>query len=188
MTIAHPDFALRPLIAGDAPRIAELIGDWEVVRWLSGPPHPYKLADAVEFLKTLPDQAKSGACHHAIVIAGQFAGAVGIDFRHQEPNAGRWNLGYWIGRTYWGHGIMTRAATRLTHDFFANSSETKLKSGYFSGNEASWAIQKRLGFEMAGEGLMFSRSQGKRLPHVETVLTRARFELTQHRAKSSVEI
>ena len=133
----------------------------------------------MEFLKTLPDQAKSGACHHAIVIVGQFAGAVGIDFRHQEPNAGRWNLGYWLGRPYWGHGIMTRAATRHTQDFFANSTETKLNSGYFSGNEASWAVQKRLGFKITGEGLLFNRPQGKRMAHMETVLTRERFASLQ---------
>ena len=176
------DFSLRPLTLDDAPRIAELIGDWEVVRWLSGPPHPYAVADAAEFLATMPDQARSGGRHSAIVIEGQFAGMVGIDFRRQEPNAGLWNLGYWLGRPYWGRGIMTRAAGRLTQDFFAKSSETELKSGYFSGNEASWAIQKRLGFEMLGEGLLFNRPQGKRLPHIETVLTRERFEVKNRSA------
>ena len=179
------EFLLRPLTLDDAPRIAELIGVWDVVRWLSAPPHPYALADAVEFLKTLPDQAKSGACHHAIVIVGQFAGAVGIDFRHQEPNAGRWNLGYWLGRPYWGHYVMSRAALQVTRDFFANSSETKLKSGYFSGNEASWAIQRRLGFEFVSEGLLLNRAQGKRLPHIETVLTRERFEALNHNSATA---
>ena len=170
------EFTLRAVSHDDAPRITELIGDWEVLRWLSSPPHPYALTDAEEFLATMPDQARSGGRHSAIVIDGQFVGMVAIDFRHQEPSAGSCTLGYWLGRPYWGRGIMTSAATQLTHDFFANSAETELNSGYFSGNEASWAIQKRLGFVTSAEGLLFNRPQGKRLAHIETVLKRERFQ------------
>ena len=177
---------MRPLMLDDAPRISELISNWDVVRWLSGPPHPYVKADAKAFLATMPDQARSGGRHCAIVVDGEFAGIVGIDFRYQQPNAGHWNLGYWLGRPYWGQGIMTSAATQLTHDFFANSAETKLNSGYFSANETSWAIQKRLGFETSGEGLLFNRPQGKRLPHIETVLMRDRFA-AQNKSSRKIE-
>ena len=176
MSAHTADFGLRPLTLDDAPRIAELIGNWDVVRWLSAPPHPYALSDAEEFLAAIPDQAKSGGRHSAIIVDGKIAGMVGIDDRRQQPNAACWNLGYWLGRPYWGRGIMTSAATQLTHDFFANSAETELNSGYFSGNEASWAIQKRLGFVTSAEGLLFNRPQGKRLAHIETVLKRERFQ------------
>ncbi len=171
MSDARADFILRPICHGDAPRIAELIGDWEVVRWLSAVPYPYGLADAVEFISRDLQPDGPTARREAVVVDGQLAGLIGIDRRRRGME-----IGYWLGRAYWRQGIMGRAAAQLTAAFFATSDETLLNSGYFSANEASAAIQLRLGFVHSGEGLLFNRAQGKRLPHVETVLTRDAFE------------
>ncbi len=175
MSAARSDFVLRPLAPGDAEGIAALIGDWEVVRWLSAPPYPYALADAEAFLAASAlAEANGDGRTRAIAIDGAFAGMVGIDRRGQGMN-----LGYWLGRPYWRRSIMSRAAARVAADFFANSGENVLNSGYFSGNEASAAIQQKLGFIVTGDGMLFNRPVGKRLPHVTTVLTRGRFvELT----------
>ena len=164
-------FSLRPLVHTDATDIAELIGDWEVVRWTSSPPYPYSVTDAVEFLGKFAGSDSPNASHRAIEVDGKLAGAVGLD-----RQARGFNLGYWLGRAYWGRGIMTHAAGQLTRHFFAKTDETQLMSGYFSGNEASWAIQRRLGFEFVEDGLLMNRPQGKRMSHVLTRLTRARFE------------
>ncbi len=173
--VSHHAFALRPVQPGDAPRIAELIGDWEVVRWLSAVPHPYALADAVAFIdRQLKPEGPMARCD-AVVVDGQLAGVVGIDRRRRGME-----VGYWLGRSYWRRGIMGRAAAEVTAAFFATSGETQLNSGYFSGNDASAAIQKRLGFVVSGEGLLFNRAEGRRLPHVETVLTRDRYQGSAH--------
>ena len=166
-----PDVTLRPLAATDASRIAELIGDWQVARWLSSPPHPYALADATVFLTETIGTAIAPARQEVIEVDGVFAGMIGI-----EPTSRGLNLGYWLGRSYWGRGIMSSAAARLTRDFFANSRETHLMSGYFSGNDTSWAIQRRLGFTFVENGLLMNRPQGKRMAHVLTRLTRAQFQ------------
>ena len=168
-------FTLRPLASTDAARIAEQIGDWEVARWLSRVPHPYMIADGAEFIaaKLTPPPAPERT--KAIAIDGQLAGIIGIDRMPQG-----YNIGYWLGRQYWGNRIMTRVAALLTREFFAMSSETHLMSGYFSGNEPSWAIQQRLGFAFVEDGLLFNRAHGKRLPHVLTRLTRARYESRTH--------
>lgn len=168
------DLALRPLMPTDASRVAELIGDWEVARWLAMPPYPYSVSDATAFLERTIGSAATPVRTVVIEVDGQLAGLIGID-----RSSGGLDLGYWLGRAYWGRGIMTRAAFEMTCDFFAKTDETHLLSGYFSGNEASWAIQKRLGFEFAKDGLLMNRPQGKRLPHVSTQLTRARFQRMQ---------
>jgi RimJ/RimL family protein N-acetyltransferase len=167
------EFTLRPPQLSDAPRIAELIGDWEVVRWLAMPPYPYTIGDAEAFIAHATSAPQpDGCCRYAIDIGGQLIGIVSIDLR-----AVGYNLGFWLGRPYWRRGIMTAAATALTRDFFAKPSHDMLTSGYFSGNEASWAIQRRLGFqEAAGDGQLFNRPHGKHLPHVDTALSRARWE------------
>ena len=182
MTDACAAFLLRPVATDDAAAIAELVGDWEVARWLSAVPHPYTLVDAAEFLARQTKFDTPGACCEAIIVDGRFAGIVGIDARRRGLE-----IGYWLGRSYWGRGIMGRAAARQTSTFFATSDETLLNSGYFSDNEASAAIQRRLGFVTTGEGLLFNRAQGKRLPHVETVLTRARFERASGSSKGLLQ-
>lgn len=164
-------FTLRRLVAGDVPRIAGLIGDWEVVRWLSAPPYPYAPSDAEAFIASNSlAEAAGDSRTRAISVEGAFVGMVGVDRRSLGMN-----LGYWLGRPYWGRGIMSQAAQRLIADFFANSSEDVLNSGYFSGNEASAAIQRKLGFIVTGDGMLFNRPTGNRLPHATTVLTRERF-------------
>jgi RimJ/RimL family protein N-acetyltransferase len=167
-----PTYELRPLQLGDAPRIAELIGDWEVVRWLSMPPYPYVVGDAETYIsRSLAADVPVGCRTDAIVLKGALAGIVSV-----EPRDGGMELGYWLGRSYWGRGLMTAAAREVTRAFFANSPETTLNSGYFSGNEASWAVQRHLGFSVSGERQFFSRPYGRHLPHVDTVLTRTRFD------------
>jgi RimJ/RimL family protein N-acetyltransferase len=167
------DFTLRPLQESDAARITELIGDWEVARWLASPPFPYVLRDAEEFLVDAVAHHTQGVSRtEAIVIEGRLAGIIGI-----EPSSRGLTLGYWLGRPYWRQGIMTAAATALTRDFFATSAHERLTSGYFSGNEASWAIQRRLGFQaVAGDGKLFNRPHGTHLPHIDTALSRAQWE------------
>jgi 8-oxo-dGTP diphosphatase len=169
-------FTLRQLGPQDAERVTELISDWDVVRWLSMPPYPYVVRDADEFIARTTAAAEPAGCRTAAIeIAGQLAGVVSIDLR-----AVGHNLGFWLGRAYWRQGIMTAAATELTRDFFATSAFEVLTSGYFSSNEASWAIQRRLGFRVVGEGTLFNRSHGKHLPLVETALSR---ELWERRAQ-----
>ncbi len=166
-------FVLRPLQESDAPRITELICNWDVARWLSAPPYSYVRRDAEAFLAVaIAEHRQSVSRTEAIVIDGGLAGIIGI-----EPSSRGLTLGFWLGRPFWGRGIMTAAATALTRDFFAMSRHDVLTSGYFSGNEASWAIQRRLGFQQVGaEGKRFNRPHGTHLPHVETALSRERWE------------
>jgi hypothetical protein len=42
----------------DLPRLAELIGDWEVARWLVAVPYPYQLKDAEDFYERMAASVK----------------------------------------------------------------------------------------------------------------------------------
>ncbi|HUG62638.1 MAG TPA: GNAT family N-acetyltransferase, partial [Methylomirabilota bacterium] len=41
---------LRPLVGSDAPALAEHLSDPEVTRWLARVPHPYRVADAIDWI------------------------------------------------------------------------------------------------------------------------------------------
>lgn len=130
MTVIETDrLVLRPLERGDAEDVARLIGDWDVVRWLTSPPYPYVLEDALWYLDNGGDESR------AITIDGSFCGVIG---RGKE-------LGYWLGKPFWGQGIMTEAAGAVVGEHFQNSDETLL-SGYLLGNERSDNVLTKLGF------------------------------------------
>ena len=124
---------LRPVRAADAKDIAEGIGEWDVMRWLTSPPWPYTLADAQWYANQEPMDGKYG-----IEIDGAVRGNVSIS---QELE-----IGYWLAIPYHGHGYMTEAASALVAAHFAQSDETLL-SGYLLGNAASANVLGKVGFE-----------------------------------------
>lgn len=123
---------LRPLKAADAPAIARLIGNWNVIRWLTSPPWPYRLADAQWFVA---DDGSSGS--FCIEIDGAFAGIVGL--------TNKLDLGYWLGQPFHGQGYMTEAARAVVDSHFSDHAE-RLMSGYIPGNETSAGVLKKCGF------------------------------------------
>jgi RimJ/RimL family protein N-acetyltransferase len=164
---------LRPLRASDAQPLFALFADWDVVRWLSMPPWPYALADAESFIREHSDR-------HVLAITRDDALIGGIDVRMNDAGRsqrGRGpNLGYWLGRPYWGQGYMTEAARGFLARVFDARLGDEVYSGAFADNAASLRVQKKLGFVHDGETMLFSRPRQAEFPHVDTVLTRAAFE------------
>ncbi len=55
-------------------------------------------------------------------------------------------LGYWLGKPFWGKGYMTEAASAILCRAFENLKMTKVWYGYYDGNERSKRVQEKLGF------------------------------------------
>jgi RimJ/RimL family protein N-acetyltransferase len=180
MTRAIPTarLALRPLRADDAAPLFALFADWQVVRWLSTPPWPYTLDDARAFVAGRLSGAQANTTF-AIVLDGALIGC--IDARPLLPAYVQGappgpNLGYWLGRPYWGKGYMTQAARAFLAHLFQSGAGDIVYSGALADNIASLRIQEKLGFERHFEGMHFFRPRGEKLPHVFTRLERSRFE------------
>lgn len=56
-------------------------------------------------------------------------------------------LGYWIGKPFWGRGYMPEAAKELLKRGFDELGMTKIWCGYYDGNQKSKRVQEKLGFE-----------------------------------------
>jgi RimJ/RimL family protein N-acetyltransferase len=162
---------LRPLEPDDAQAIANLVGNWNVARWLSQVPFPYALADADAFIV----HARTGAPADVGTVAAitrddQLLGLVSIEPRHRGME-----LGYWLGEPFWGNGYMSEAAAALVSAFFSLTRADQLQSGYFDGNHASARILTKLGFEACGQGQQMSIPNGRAMPDTAMRLTRERF-------------
>jgi RimJ/RimL family protein N-acetyltransferase len=171
---------LRPLRKSDAAALFPLFSDWEVLRYLSSPPNPYTPADAEGFVARAMRSAAEGGAEiaFAITLKDQLIGTTDIRHRpasHLQSGEGD-NIGYWIGRPYWGQGLMTEAARGLIAHTFALTRVAAIYSGAFANNTASLRVQEKIGFVRESVGTLFSKPHGRELAHVNTALARASFE------------
>lgn len=54
-------------------------------------------------------------------------------------------LGYWLGKPFWGRGYMPEVASRLLRHAFEDIGMTKVWCGYYEGNINSKRVQEKLG-------------------------------------------
>lgn len=55
-------------------------------------------------------------------------------------------LGFWIGKAFWGQGLIPEAAEELIRHAFEDIGMTAVWCGYYDGNEKSKRVQEKLGF------------------------------------------
>ena len=137
---------LRPGWIEDAPALAGLIGDQVVARNLARVPFPYTLADAERFLgvgtATLPNLLAFARTRGA----PRLIGGVGL---HRDLD-GAVELGYWIGRPFWGLGFATEAARAMVALAHGSLRVERLVAGHFRDNPASGRVLRKLGFRATG--------------------------------------
>lgn len=56
-------------------------------------------------------------------------------------------LGYWLGKPFWGRGYMPEAAMELLRHGFEDLGMTTIWCGYYDGNSKSKRAQEKMGFK-----------------------------------------
>jgi RimJ/RimL family protein N-acetyltransferase len=146
-TIATERLVLRTPRLDDAARLAELANDFDVARMTTEIPHPYSLGDAETFLRRT--QTHDRARQAVFAIEHPQDGFVGVlGFHPKEPAASE--VGYWIGRPYWGQGFATEAAKAALDWAGAIWGKRLVVSGHFADNPASGRVLEKAGFLYTG--------------------------------------
>jgi RimJ/RimL family protein N-acetyltransferase len=140
----------RPLKGSDASRVALLAGDWDVARMTSRIPHPYSLIDADLWIGSIGDDEFV----RGVESGGELIGAVGYIEAESEAE-----IGYWIGKPYWGHGFATEAARALVEHCFGERKFRRLTCGHFVDNPASARVIAKLGFKRIGDGAQWCEAR-----------------------------
>ena len=80
-------------------------------------------------------------------------------------------LGYWLGKPFWGQGIMPEAAKEMLRHAFEDLGMTKVWVGYYEGNAKSKRVQEKLGFryQWKSEGVDVPLMHEKRTGHVSSL-------------------
>lgn len=158
---------LRAFHAGDASRFRELASDWDVARMTSDIPHPLSEADAERWLRP-----SGGEARFALERDGHLIGGAGY-FRRASGAA---ELGFWLGRAFWGQGFATEAVKAVVAHGFTVGAHRAFTSSHFADNPASRRVLLKCGFERSGVGRIWSLARGVEVEAEYYWLTRERAE------------
>lgn len=65
---------------------------------------------------------------------------------HMTDRDDECELGYWLGKPFWGQGIMPEAVREILRHAFEDIGMTKVWCGYYEGNTKSKRVQEKVGF------------------------------------------
>lgn len=167
---------LRPWREEDAESLFEYAKDPEV-----GPPAGWPPHTNVENSRQIIREILAVPETYAVCLRdGRPIGSVGLKLKGQTDMTDREDeceLGYWIGKPFWGRGLIPEAARELIRYAFEELSMRAIWCGYYEGNEKSRRVQEKLGFEYryTSHKLPVPLLGETRTGHT-SVLTRARWE------------
>jgi RimJ/RimL family protein N-acetyltransferase len=150
--------ALRMPRLGDAKTMVALANDRRIAENAARIPHPYKLADAENFVS----EANKGPAEAVFVITlrgDTVIGACGVTSLDDQAE-----LGYWLGVPYWGKGYATEALHALIDYAFTDLGHEALNAGARVTNPASRRVLEKCGFQWTGVGLYRIRAINSSAP------------------------
>ncbi len=146
MTLETKRLLLRPWEAGDAESLFEYAKSPDVGPIAGWPPHR-----SVEESRDVIRNVFSGREAYAICLKtdGKAIGAIELKLNGHTDMTARddeCELGYWLGKPFWGRGIVPEAARELLRHAFEDLGLARVWCGYYDGNERSRRVQEKLGF------------------------------------------
>jgi RimJ/RimL family protein N-acetyltransferase len=132
----------------DAKTVAALANDRRIAENTARIPHPYKLADAKDWITSVG--SRPGEQTFLVTLAsGAIIGACGLELRDGTGP----ELGYWLGVPHWGKGYATEAVRALIDHAFTDLDLEALHAGARVTNPASRRVLEKCGFQWTGVGL-----------------------------------
>lgn len=128
----------------DVKAIAVLANDRRIAENTARIPHPYRIADAEQFVAGV--NRRAGEACFVLMLDGTLVGACGIDPRGDDGV----ELGYWLGAGYWGRGLMTEAARAVIDYAFGDLRHESLQAGARVSNPASRRLLEKCAFQWTG--------------------------------------
>ncbi len=150
---------LRRVHRGDAEDIYAYASDPEVARHVLWDAHR-SIGDSRAYIRYLRSQYHSGLpSNYAIVLkaTGRMIGTIG--FMQWYPEHGVVEVGYSLGRAYWGHGLMTEALSRFLELCFSRRCICRVEALHETDNPASGRVMAKCG--MRREGILRQRVSNK---------------------------
>lgn len=179
MTLETERLILRPWSEEDAEELYKYASDPEV-----GPPAGWPPHTSVENSRDIIRNVLSRQETYAVCLKeGKPIGSIGLHLNGHTDMTDRddeCELGYWIGKPFWGQGLIPEASRELLRYAFEKLGMRAVWCGYYDGNEKSRKVQTKLGFvyQHKTEGLEVSLMNEIRTGHCN-LMTRERWQKVQ---------
>jgi RimJ/RimL family protein N-acetyltransferase len=136
----------------DAKVIATLANDRRIAENTARIPHPYRRADADDFVLSAN---RGGDTTFVVALRthrgnAQLIGACGFTQVDRHPP----EIGYWLGVKFWGKGYATEAVRGVIDHAFTDLDCDALHSAARVTNPASRRVLEKCGFQWTGAGLL----------------------------------
>lgn len=140
---------LRAPTVDDAPACARYAQDLECAKNTLTMPHPYTLQHAEEFLGRGADaRAKGTGVLWLLDLVGVgVIGSMGLNLAVEHHHA---ELGYVLGKAWWGRGYATEAGRAIVRFGFEVLELQRINAAYYARNPASGRVLQKLGLKEEG--------------------------------------
>ena len=142
---------LRPWCESDAGALYKYASDPEVGPRAGWPPHK-SIDESLGVIREFFQNDSTWAVE--LKETGEVIGCVGYlpaSMSNLKIGDDQCEVGYWIARPYWGHGICTEALEMVVDYCLNEKGFTVLWGSFFPSNPASGRVMEKCGFKDTGE-------------------------------------
>lgn len=160
-TLQTQRLILRPFTFDDASNVQRLCDDYDVCKTLAYLPYPYTIECAKKWIARHEDNFNNDILYEYAVTnkeTGELIGCISLS-NNKEQRSGE--IGYWIGKRYWGNGYCTEAAKELIAFAFSDKDFHRIFARHFSINPASGRVMQKCGMRKEGEQKQSYQKDGK---------------------------
>ncbi|WP_405208641.1 GNAT family N-acetyltransferase [Aquimarina sp. LLG6339-5] len=139
---------LRTLSLSDKSKLAQLVNNkniWNNLRDYI--PYPYEESDAETFINFT--QTQDPPQSFGIECNNELCGVISLIVQNDVYKKSA-EIGYWVGQSYWGNGIATKAVKLITQYGLKKLNLIRIYAGIFENNIASMRALEKNGYQKEG--------------------------------------
>ena len=142
----------------DGPALFALVGGEDRLEVTAGLlwDGPDEISETVGFIRQAQTERYGESGFHWAIrdrtgaITGTSGTAIGMLSARPSSEAGRGDVGYWLGKPYWGQGLMREALTAALDLCFGEFDQVKVEAEIFTTNPRSKRLVESLGMQLEG--------------------------------------
>ncbi|MEW4453199.1 GNAT family protein [Bremerella sp. JC817] len=146
----RPDIYLSPFTSSDSTACVELLQEKDVHEGLLLMPYPYGPGDFETWFSFVAEETALLQSPGQLAIRqspGSFLGGIGT----KDLVLGhRCEIGYWLGKPYWGQGVMPTVVGPFCEYLHETFSLVRITATVFANNPASMRVLDKCGFQREG--------------------------------------
>lgn len=171
---------LRPLHKGDEKALVINMNDIDICRGLKDVEYPFKIKHAkqwISFNKKMWHEKNTKTIPFGIILKKNKSLIGGISLNKYNKKNNSAEIGYWIGKKYWGKGYAEEAAASVITFCFSKIGLKKIDARVLFYNVRSKKLLKKLGFtKKSSKNVVICKADNKKYTDLTYVLLKDRFD------------